>query len=112
HTGSSAARRANASSPATLPFVRPVGGDQNPCTGRLRVHEPQSLQIAPPGEKTLPATDDDRMNHEGKFIEQVVSQQRPNECRAAGDADVLARLLFQPGDCFPQVTLDERGVSP
>jgi hypothetical protein len=46
------------------------------------------------------------------LVEQAVAQQRPDEGGAAGDRDVLARLLLQPGELLGDIALDQRRVLP
>ena len=55
---------------------------------------------------------DDRMDHEGELIDYVVLEQGADQRRAAGDADVLSRLLLQSGDFFYEVSIDQTYFIP
>src|SRR5829696_8502133 len=52
------------------------------------------------------------MEHESKFIEEVILKQRPDQGRAAGYRDVLARLLFESGDLLGDVVPYQGRVLP
>src|SRR5215217_8074631 len=91
---------------------RLVGEIENACAEGLRVEELQRLLIAPFLKQTLSTPHHDRMNHEPKFVEEVLFEQRPDQSRAAGYRDVLARLLLEPGDLLGEVVPYEGGVVP
>jgi hypothetical protein len=82
---------------------RLVGEIQNARAEGLRVDELQRLLIAPFLKQTLSTPHDDGMYHEPKFVEKVLFKQRPDQGRAAGYRDVLARLLLEPGDLLGDV---------
>lgn len=79
----------------SLFFVRLVGEDHDTLAGCLCIYKCQSLQIAPALKKALSAAHDDRMNHQRKFIKQVVLQQGFNKCGAAGDSNALAKIILR-----------------
>jgi hypothetical protein len=91
---------------------RLVGEIHNARAEGLRVHETQRLLIAPALKQTLPAAHDYGMDHEPEFVEEVLFKQRPDQGRAAGYRDVLARLLLEPGDLFGDVVPYEGRVLP
>src|SRR5215216_8187045 len=78
----------------------------------LRVDELQRLLIAPVLKQTLSAPHDYWMEHEPKFVEEAVLQQRADQGRAAGYRDVLARLLLEPGDLLGDVVPYQGRVLP
>ena len=91
---------------------RLVGEIENARAEGLRVDQLQRLLISPVVKQTLSAPHDDGMNHEAKFVEEVLFKQRPDQGRAAGYRDVLARLLFEPGDLLGNVVPYQGGVLP
>jgi hypothetical protein len=82
---------------------RLVGEIENARAEGLRVDELQRLLIAPFLKQTLSTPHDDGMEHEPKFVEEVLFKQRPDQGRTAGYRDVLARLLLEPGDLLGDV---------
>src|SRR5215204_5039716 len=91
---------------------RPVGEIQNARAEGLRVDQLQRLLIAPVLKQTLSAPHDYGMDHEPKFVEEVLFKQRADQGRAAGYRDVLARLLLESGDLLGDVVLYQGGVLP
>jgi len=85
---------------------------QNARAEGLRVDQLQRLLIAPVLKQTLSAPHDDGMDHEPKFVEKVLFKQRPDQGRAAGYRDVLARLLLELGDLLGEVVPYQGGVLP
>ena len=82
-------------SPILASALRRLEGEiQNACAEGLRVDELQRLLIAPFLKQTLSAPHDYGMEHEPEFVEEVLFKQRPDQSRAAGDLDVLTRLLL------------------
>src|SRR3712207_6677897 len=88
---------------------RLVGEIENARAERLRVNELQRLLIAPVLKQTLSAPHDDGVDHEPKFVEEVVFKQRPDQGRTAGYRDVLARLLLEPGDLLGDILAPYQG---
>src|SRR5215213_415710 len=70
---------ARATPGALLTLCRLVGEVEDVRAKRLRVHELQSLLIAPFLEEALPAAHDYGMDHEPKLVEEPVGEQRPDE---------------------------------
>src|SRR5215217_8838520 len=91
---------------------RLVGEIDNARAEGLRVEELQRLLIAPVLKQTLSAPHDYGMDHEPKLVEEVVLKQRPDQGRAAGYRDILARLLLEPGDLLGDVVPDQGRVLP
>src|SRR5215203_6586355 len=91
---------------------RLVGEIENARAEGLRVNKLQRLLIAPFLKQTLSAAHDYGMEHESKFIEEVILKQRPDQGRAAGYRDVLARLLFESGDLLGDVVPYQGRVLP
>src|SRR5918993_4174556 len=91
---------------------RLVGEIENACAEGPRVDELQRLLIAPVLKQTLSAPHDYGMEHEPKFVEEAVLQQRPDQGRAAGYRDVLARLLLELGDLLGDVVTYQGRVLP
>src|SRR5215207_176391 len=91
---------------------RLVGEIENARAEGLRVDELQCLLIAPVLKQTLSAPHDYGMDHEAELIEEAVSQQRPDQGRAAGYRDVLARLLLEPRDLLCDIVPDQGRVLP
>ena len=52
------------------------------------------------------------MDHQREFVEQIGLQQEVDQRRATGDANVLARLLLQPGDFLREICCDQGRVLP
>ncbi len=65
-----------------------------------------------PVEETLAAARDNRMNHQRQLVEEVGLKQAANQGGTAGNADVFAGLLLQPGDCFGEVAGDQVDIRP
>src|ERR671914_3047168 len=90
-----------------------VGEVEDARAKRLRVNEPKKLLIAPMLKEALSAAHDNRVDHEPKLVADLLGKQRPDESAAAGDRDVLTRLVFEPGDLLREVvTLDQSRVLP
>src|SRR5918998_4293551 len=69
----------------------------------LGLHELQRRTLLAVLEELLAATHDDGVNHEVQLVEQAVVEQRADKPAAAGDRDVLARLLLELGDLLLDV---------
>src|SRR5215213_1638265 len=91
---------------------RLVAEIENARAESLRVNKLQRLLIAPVLKQSLSAPHDYGMEHEPKFVEEVLFKQRPNQGRAAGYRDVLARLLLEPGDLLGDVVTYQGRVLP
>src|SRR5215217_6152325 len=91
---------------------RLVGEIENARAEGLRVDQLQRLLISPVLKQTLSAPHDDGMNHEAKFVEEVLFKQRPDQGRAASNRDVLTWLPLELGDLFRDVSLDKRRIVP
>src|SRR5215204_2545265 len=89
-----------------------VGEIENARTKGLRVDQLQRILLPPVLKQTLPAPHHHGMEHEPKFVEEAVLQQRPDQGRTAGDRDVLAWLLLDPGDLLGDVVPDKGRVLP
>src|SRR5215211_4903909 len=96
---------------ASVPYQL-VGEMDDARAKRFRIHKLQRLLISPLLKEALPSAQDDRMDHKTKFVEEVLTQQPPNEGAAAHETDVLARLLLEPGDFHCDIFLDQRRVLP
>src|SRR5215211_1553521 len=84
---------------------RPVGEVEDARGKGLRVHEFQGLCFRLLVEEAFAAAHEDRVDHELELVEEPVSQQRPDEGRAAGDHDVLAWLVLELLDLLRDVVL-------
>src|SRR5215203_3811869 len=91
---------------------RLVAEIENARAEDLRVDKLQRLLIAPVFKQTLSAPHHDGMDHEPKFVEEVLFKQRPDQGRAAGYRDILARLLLEPGDLLGDVVPYQGRVLP
>src|SRR5919112_3464033 len=91
---------------------RLIGEIENARAEGLRVEELQRLLIAPFLKQTLSAPHDYGMEHAPEFVEEVLFKQRADQGRAAGDRDVLTRLLLEFGDLFGDPSLDQGRVVP
>src|SRR5918997_4110881 len=99
-------------SPLASALRRLVGEIENAHAERLRVDELQRLLIATVLKQTLSAAHHDGMDHEPKFVEEVLFKQRADQGRAAGYRDVLARLLLELGDLLGDVVPYQGRVLP
>src|SRR5215208_2137660 len=95
-----------------LALRRLVAELENARAERLRVDEIQRLLMPPRLKQTLSTAHHDRVDHEPELVEEVVLQQRPDQGRAAGYRDILARLLLEPGDLLGDVVPDQGRVLP
>jgi hypothetical protein len=50
----------------------------------------------------------DWMEHEPKFVDEIILHQRLDECSTAGKPDVPTRLLLQLADLLGDIPFDER----
>src|SRR6266536_691038 len=72
----------------------------------------EQLEDRPLVEEALPAPEHDRMDHEAALVDEAVLQQRAHQLAAAGDQDVLARLLLQLRHLRGDVPADDARVGP
>src|SRR5215207_11757370 len=93
-------------------LCRLVGEIEDARAEGLRIHELQGLLITPVLKQALPAARDNRVDHEPELVEEVISQQRPDEGATAGDRNVLAWQLLELGDLFGDISFDQRRVVP
>jgi hypothetical protein len=92
-------------------FCRPVGRDDDAGGRRLRADELQSCRC-PFGEEMTPPSEDQWMDHQQIFVDQIARYERSDEGTAAHDAEVASRLGPERGDSVSGVAAKERRVRP
>src|SRR6516162_6925316 len=92
-------------------FVRQ---DNNAAAQRLGTGQGELGQRAFSGQQVIrvAAADEERMDPQSELIQQATFQQRVGELTEAVLHDVLARLIFEPGNLGGYVAADNGGVVP
>src|SRR6266540_2532456 len=70
---------------------------------RSTVGKRQAGAIAPIFEEAFPPTEENWMDHEPKFVDQLVLRECLDEFSTAIDQDVLPRLLLEVSHCLDRV---------
>jgi hypothetical protein len=87
-------------------------GDHHPGGRRHAVDESQRGESTAVGEQAAPRSQDQRVDQEHPFVDEVAPHQRLDELAAAEYPDVLARLLLEPRHGLRGVALEKGGVAP
>jgi hypothetical protein len=64
------------------------------------------------GEEAAPRSQNQRVDQEHVFVDEVAPHQRLDQLSAAEDHEILAGLLPELGDGLPDVASEQRGVAP
>src|SRR6266511_2276640 len=87
-----------------------IGERYDALLRRSAVGERQAGPIARIFKEAFPPAEEDWMDHEPVFVDQLALTERLDQFAAAVDQDVLPGLLFQVAHCLDRVALKQRGV--
>jgi enoyl reductase-like protein len=69
-----------------------VGGEDHTLCRVRAVHQLERVQLTVVSEKTHPATEQQRMDHQSELVDEVVRHQGPNQSAASHDQEVTVTL--------------------